>query len=198
MEPIKSGVGTINFLTVVISLSVAIITAIITSVVNWMIWKKQFVNEEKSEYRKLYNTRKLEIYEKIANCIGGEGLTLFVLFKSNKNAVIEDKEKFCKLVLGFHVKLKTLIIRNILFVGNEVRKAFIKKMEVILTEINSALEKDGVLSQDCEKRYIESIHSMQDAMAEELGIDKLIPGDKLLNVWELCKKKRKINSNESV
>lgn len=74
----------INWVTVLISFLVATFTTITTSVLNWLLWRVKFGHQEKQEYRKIYITKKLEVYEKLIDIMGGDGLNILPFLPEKK------------------------------------------------------------------------------------------------------------------
>ena len=161
---------------VYISLVTAITTAFITALLNNHYWKRQLKDEEKSEYRKLYHKRKLEVYEKLALFIA-EMTTHLIDMRVNLFNPLEARKEYERFQEGYMNLLKSTI-SNALYISGHTYM-LTNELGPFMHDINSALLKNDASINDILDSLTKKIADTMNAIREELGIPTLLYGSEM-------------------
>jgi putative flippase GtrA len=164
---------------VCISLLIAITTAFITALLNNYYWQRQFKDAEKSEYRKLYHKRKLEIYEKLVLLIGEMACHLTSVVANMSNRAEASKAYDC--FTESYIKILQFTISNGIYISGSIYQ-LTNALGPIKIVIDETFAKNSS-SIDAEiKNLCDHLPIIVNAIREELGITTLLYGSEMQEI----------------
>lgn len=169
------------------NIGIIIVTAIVTTVFHGLLWKFQFSHEEKSDYRKLYHKRKLEIYEGIYNKLQGEFARVWEAIVVS----LDEKKEVARLEaqnrLNEHAKnIVTYAVSNSLYISPKIMDCIAELCSQIYI-VGSNIAKEEVIKPTGISDLTIKVATLGVLMQRELGIQEVLDSsimEKILGIRE--------------
>lgn len=171
----------INLQLFFVSLPIAIITAFITALLNNYYWKRQLRDEEKLEYRKLYNKKKLEKNEELVNHISAIALG-YLAFEVAKIEARKQKA-FSELMEKIKIAI-TFLLSNSFYIKPENIQYF-SALGSLIIHVAEKPDSNDPTTESIKKLIKESIPRILVIIQKELEISGILHSQQIKNILKI-------------
>ncbi len=172
--------GSVNLLTVLVSIASAVVISIISSAFNWFLWKNQFSKEQKSEYQKLYHARKLEIYEECARISTEYHDKLCKILTPISQEIKKDQTEYESQrrnisagLRDFAVELNKFSLKHVFYISKKVWNA-LGGFASFIHYLSSSIRSGKKIEENVGWESSVKLADILTAISDELGVEKVL------------------------